>query len=468
MQFYDMIKGFDEENVDINIEKIADNIFYEFINEMPLEIREIIKNIKFQQIDNNYVFSLDYIWSLCKNICKKYTDTEWIKNLETTEDTLFEDIKYHCILNIYLSIRNKNIKKISMRKCLYSYYGIEEHSINDDTEKVNNDYPNFTKKFDRWVDEFSNFNYIDMETDFAYCFNESIFAKLNSQKTKKLVITNLDPKIFYEVINNWNDCPYSNKNVKGLTFEELYKFYYHFEKYIKEPNSDIDKIIRAYTIERLFNISFINHLSKYLKDVHKKIPSKMEAETLLLLSEIVSIPMVFSRNKYINLIHEKFDYKNLLSCQIKLKSSIYYLTSYLMPLLLRVYYCLIFLYSKNTNIGNRCMCDLIEARLEKYINANREKYNYREAIIGDKHEFEKNIGNEPFQINITEIIYNYKYNRWAIDKNQDIFSIMKDFEEEVISQVSLSKYSRDIYWLNFPYNRIYSVYNDNKVNRKKE
>jgi hypothetical protein len=446
MLFYDMIKIDDES-----------------ATEIPCEIGEMIKNFQFVQIENNKICFLDYIWNICKSLCRKYTETEWIKSLGIDEDTLFEDIKNHSVLNMYLSFKNRNSEMLSMRQCIFRHYNIKENSVYDNGS-INSTYTNFSKMFKKLYSEFPT----QIESDFAYCFNESILIKPYNNGEGRQVITNLDPSIFYEVIQNWKDCPYSNRHINGMTFKKLCKFYEYFEKYISKSNDNIDNIIMVYTIERLFNISFIYHLSTYIKNLNGEIDQQLQADILLSLSEIVSIPMVFNRNKYINSIFAKKDYGHIINWQVELKCQLYYLNSYIIPLLERVYYYLIFQYAQNNcQNNNKKSYDFIEKHLKQYVEDNNEKYNYREAMIDNKYEFKNLIGDEPFQINVTEIIYNYKYERGAIEKGKDIIATMQHLKEDItMSQLFENKYNWNTYESNFPYNLIYSIYNSNKENRK--
>ena len=476
MKFYDMISNYGKDILD----------------ELPNEIQNELKEIKFGNIGNSTTGILNDIWEVAKDKCKNYINTDWIENSGIKKDILFEDIKYHSIFTLFLSIINKDSEKKTIVDCIDEYGDLEEeNSLGDNDVKKGNSpeyaLTHFDDKFNEWVEILNDHEYSNGfdDSDLSNYFIKGIQGE--NAKDNDSLLVDIDPIIFYNVIKFWKECPYNKKYSSGMAFKKLNIFYNKFQDSIEELENNnidkIDKIIQAYTIERLFNISFVYRLANYVseknreniekdinrnkeeiekykekveKDIEKYkegteeykveldkqgyyedvarksiksfekcnfilIPENYEiisADTLLVLSEIVSIPMVFCRNRYIEIINTAYERSIKDNEWVdNLRSGFSYLNDYMIPLLLRVYYYLIFSYMKSIYRNGDIDC-FIKKLFKEYIKENSLKYSYEELIVDEKYKAKKHFGNEAFQVNVTKIVYNYKFFRGDFNKNE--------------------------------------------------
>ncbi len=483
-------------------------LFYEMISkfgldalsEIPDDIEEALGENKISELTGkdieNTTDSLDFMWKKTKEICKNYIHTKWIDDLNIDKDVLLDDIKTHSIFIIYLSIINQDLEEKDIEKCEEDYF----HFIAGDKEadKLEN---SFRRKLEILLQDIANGVYGDgfTNSDLHYYFCEGIEVKDYDN-----YIVHIDSLIFSQIVSTWSKCPYNVDNSNGMTFKKLFKFYKDFEKLIVRSNNSLDKYTRVFIIERLFNISFLFNLVRCLDDdiiKHNKEYERTDkynissANKLLVLSELVSIPIVFSRNKYIQSINTLYESNiNDLNWKSKFRCGIYYLNTYLIPLLIRLYYIILFYNFLKEDDGNICIKNL----LEEYIKENSQKYNYKNFYEVDENSLKKLLTADSLQVNATEIIYSYKYHRdkikFSMDcKNEserilqvdmekgkirekirikkndkkvyDIFENMKDIEKEIYHQELYNfnyKYDYNFYMNNFPNNILYSNYKNKK------
>lgn len=589
MKFYDMPLNYDKE----------------FFSEIPYDIVEVIKKLEFLELKNNDDTKfLNYIWGRTKEICKKYINTDFIKELGMKDNELFEDIKYHSIFTIYLAIINQNLAAKNIRECVDKYYN-KSNKRNVDSYYL---YINLHKKWLQWIKSMAKLNYNDgiIYSDFYYCFYQDLLK--NNKEDKNEYDIYIDAEIFYETIKHWNDCPYNSKHSFGMTFTQLNKFYEKLEEVVNKAGNTIDKTVKAFTIERLFNISFVYKLSKYVQEkfkkdiiylkcikymldlknmleikyrktdkedmVHyikriidgkndivnfilgvidkkdapyvkdlinkidiidiksvvqdimylenigevKKILEKtrdiierieeikenrkkeirwnieyiiniidkenkeLDIQTLYLhnklkttpyikaqmngakrlidLSEIVCIPMVFSRNKYIDIICSAYEanVSDDYTWGSTLKNNFLYMNNYMIPILSKVYNYLIFKYVKGKYNDEKKTPIYIEKLLRDNIEKNIEHYNIGETIIDNKYQFRNDLGTDAYQVNVTEIIYNYRFDRDVFENNNNVCEVMENLnsKDSINEELLRSKYNGNTYYLNFPFNGIYS------------
>lgn len=483
MKFYEMLSKYEEDIID---------------DEVPASIEEKLNNLSasfFDDIDASKHNVLEILWKKTISICDTYINTEWINNLGIDKKVLIEDIKEHSIFTFYLSIINKNSTpltvKDSVNKYLLDYEQKKDYVYN---KKL------FPDHLLSWLESIDggdcdiNYIYNQLNSDFYLSFYKDFidenqeFILTNDERTDIInknsineiifnMLVPLDGEIFYEVIKSWNDCPYNFENKYGMLLSKLFKFHDKLGDIIKKEDNSLNMTIKAYTIERLFNISFLCNLTEYLtatKDINgEKTLSHDESNLsgpLLVLHELLSIPMVFSRNKYIDSVfksyknHASFDYN------FKLRGNLFYLNSFLIPLLIKVYYYLIYSYFTylSVKISPAHENNYIENSLKSYIEEKLKScYNHDKLSITNKERLLKSTS-EQFQINITQMFYTYEYDRYNLNKDEDIFNIMSTFNENIAEYIINPKYDFQSYFHNFPFNGIYGAYKsmENKKAKK--
>ncbi|WP_207649435.1 hypothetical protein [Clostridium kluyveri] len=243
---------------------ILEDIYKEF-NNFPSDIMDEIDKHKFKlkNINNNYF--LDEIWKITIDICKKYIEAEWIKNLGIKKSLLTEDIKFHSILNIYLSIINKDLKGWSLDECADDYYTNICCSDKYSSKDLDDIIKNLKMKFPMWFQ--CNKNCSNNYSDFYRCFYEDILEK---NRKKDTILIYIYPEIFYTVIDLWRTCPYNPKKLHKINLKQLSSFHEKLHIIITKTNNEFDKIIKSYIIERLFNISYIHTLYEYMIKLYKQ------------------------------------------------------------------------------------------------------------------------------------------------------------------------------------------------------
>ncbi|MCD2346861.1 hypothetical protein [Clostridium guangxiense] len=460
---------------------------YEIESELPENIYDkltnpILNRLKKLNVENK-IF-LKEVWKISTEVCQEYINNKWIEYLGINTNDLLNDIRVHSILTIYLSIKNKDIEGKSLEEVADLYYDYNE-------EKK---YPGyFSSKFKDTFEEFTN-NAISNDSfigsDLYNCF-------LYKNKGKEDYKVYMDYKIFYEVIKNWDKCPFNRKNEFGMDFHELKVFYSVFEDYLKENddifmyekynNNEVSKeeyngsetivrISKMFYIERFFNVSFLDRLTKFINSKYdndikngeeESIARQKQAKRLLLLSEIASIPMIFSRNKYIDIFNAQYINTKVDFCisYDKFLNSLYYLNLYLIPLMTRVYYYLLFTYTVITQNKSH---NFIYNTLTNYINNNFEEYNYEEIASNVLDKFKDDEYSKALQINVTNKIYNFQYSRENIDLNFDIFDTMKNMDSEMSlpSQVQNLWLKVNKYVIDFPINNEYLMYLKSKIKKE--
>lgn len=381
-------------------------------------------------------------------------------------------------------------------------YLLEEEEPQQIKERIND-------KFKAWLVFMESGDYSDglLDSDLYYSFWEDFITR---NEANNEILVYVDSFIFATVIENWDECPYNGKYKFGINFKKLYKFYDKLKNIIINTDDEVEKIVRVYILERFFGISLISKLADYMLELKElndaKYKDKLEkyksynkeyvdivdnefkwqekkrilknniddkfsylignygylSDLLLILSKIVAIPMVFSRDKYIEKISTSYEKnKTKFNKDLQLEYNLYYLNYYMIPLLSKVYYFILIQYIRTYKIDMKSI-------LEKYIKQNFQIYDYKKFCLKDKKSFEKKIG-EAFQINITEIIYNY--NQGRIDFKNDgenIIEIVKKLKNDCSNLIQNNfKYNFQAYNLGFPQNTIYSIYKNNKDNINK-
>jgi len=448
---------------------------------IPKDVQKKLNNIINQEKKDNS-FSIDDAWEITKNACVKYIETSWINGLGIDKNELLEDIKEYSIFTILYSYTQDDLKFKNTMQNIKEY--CETHKEGKDPD---NEYKNFNRKLNSCINEIFNNMHI-VTTDFYYCIESSLLPQNDNCREKYLI--GMDFDIFYNIINNWKYCPYNRENLFGMEFKELYKFYENLEYIINITDNCVEQAMRAFIVERLFNISFINELSvcidnkindndifdelysmgitkvkginpdknSYLNKYSSTMISK--AYLVIILKELVSIPMVFSRNKYLKLIIEQ----NKIVNECVLNEMLVYL-NYLIMLLSKVYFDALNILLKKTNIALDIK-ERIKEECVNYIERNIKKFDYKSLMIHDVYKF-KYDGVKALEVNLTQIIYNYTYHNITLDNNQNIFEVIKDLEKERVGYYLSSRYNHQYYFLNFPFNSIYSTYEFNKKLDKK-
>lgn len=476
MKFYEMIFDFDESSFDEGT----------FNDQLPEDIITRLKNYKFKIVDINKEM-LDYIWEIVTDLCQKYIETKWINDLGIDRNVLLEDIKYHSVLIILLSKMSKNIPGISIKECASKYAESEGKVKNEKNICINE----FCKKWNIWNDE------VKVNTRFNKISKLQSIGVHSKDTNKKYI--HMDWKLFYKIIDKWKMCPYDEKYYFGMTLNELHTFYLVLEKLIKESeNLKVDKIIRVFIIERFFNIDFLVGLYGYinisyyssikgisLKNVFKtpddnKKPNTdlvklnniqlNEGQRTLLLSNIVSIPMIFSRRKYINSINKEYEKKYDMNGEVDVKKSkkirlefidnLFYLNNFLVPLLIRTYYDVLIMYLKYLCKGKENRLEKFDRLLKRYLEINYEKYCV-DPIPDNIWSTLSNNLEIALQANITKIIYDYDYESEIIKCNECIFEKMKK-KEDYTKEYKMPSYAfdetKEYHFLKFPFTGLYSMF----------
>ena len=474
---------------------------------------------------------LDLLWEKINELNIKYINTTWIDNLGIDKKTLLKDIKLHCIFVMYFSLISKDSKGKGLDECFEDYYS----KINDsDPEKSK---LKFEMNFKKFIIDFIDGNYKRgfFHSDFYYIFENGI--DINRESSNEKILSYIEPLILHEILANWDTCPYNINNKKGMTFEGLLNYRKKYNILMIEDKDEIHNLIISFIVERLFHISFLNRLAEitgeeyeenikkqsqnvrmyknkdkytqdekynYLLKIHydSTYDNKDEykillASHLLMLTEIVSCPMVFFRNEYINMINKEYKDKLCDNYQIlKLRSSFYYLNSFLIPFLVKQYYINLF----NLFHDEKHMADeKIKEILKEYLIKNLSHYNYRglyKEVDNEKFkEFFTVATYEAFQINVTELIYNYSFGRTNLkeacstvknstkelyrqinknvkivrkntaNKSENIFTRMKIIEQELYKELSVMDNINLSYKYKFPKNHIYLDYLNSKKDK---
>lgn len=456
---------------------IVDNI-YDIFDKLPSDIKDNIENYMYELKNHNN--NLDDIWKFTKNICQRYTNINLIKDLGINLKVLLEDIKFHSIFTIYLSLKDDNLHGKSIEECVNCYYSNIDKS--DDFNKIFNHFKNdFNETFDCPENDFRPWKSYNENYDFFKCLYKNI---LNHEGNTDEISILIYPEIFYLIIHNFKTSPYINENLNNMYFKRLHAFYEKMEVLIKNPKNILDKTINGYAIERMFKFSFINALGNYIRELNNEKLYKgkfskqrvkdftsgkvkdlcyVSAElgdlycpfdstyrlshryrsnldsVIGILANIASSPMVFSRNKYIKIIdkiiQDRIEEKYI---DIKIKLFFQYINCYIIPLMINVYNYLISYFSNYHRLNKK---DLIE----NYVNENlNEKYNYEEFIIVNK---SISLGNkqmkEIFSNNVYKNIYSLDYIYSLTDqfkKSKDIFNDIKVLYEEKVKEL-INKYT---------------------------
>ncbi|AKA67297.1 hypothetical protein [Clostridium scatologenes] len=450
MKFYDIPETIDND--------IFSNVPAEIIAEIKKLDLDLVLNLKNNE-DNNVI---NIIWNLTFEVCKKYIDINKFENIGIRKDDLFEDIKANVILTIIIAFKYKEAPIKSLRQIVCDYYKTDSKGL------MGTDQYNYFKKF--WLRFLKSiFSYDNIEridsTDFYNYFNDSIIKN----NGKEYNISFYDNKLFSLIVQNKSLCPYNEKNIFGMTFKNLSSFGSVFNGiFVKSSQSYIDNCIRAYEVERFFNFSFLYELSYFIFKEHKE-EIKNPSGVLMDFSNLVSIPMIFSRNKYINMIFNSYKNQEITTSTNKegnhrenLKLVINYLNYWVLSLMQSVFYNLIFLYSKK----NRIDVDYyIESLLVKYIESNRRQYQITD-IIGDISNLKNLELPKEIEINITELIYNFQYDRLIIEKGEKIEDFIERLKENFLKGYLDNKYNYYNYNYNFPFNNILSTYKTRKQEKK--
>ncbi|WP_326512263.1 hypothetical protein [Clostridium intestinale] len=542
------------------------------INDLPSDILKQLKNLKKERYTDNNSNLLGLIWDETEFVCNKFIDTDLL-NIEIDKSELLKDIKFHIIFNVYISILNKNKKPLSLRQCFSKNY-----DYTDDDTDFDYKYYNFDKKWVKSIKSIFSPDYNDWVGDsdfYSYFYKDSFdeYSTFTQRKRINQYAIYADPKLFYTVINSWNSCPYNKKNILGMNFSKLEKFYGELKNVVDLSHSRLSKTINAYYIERIFNISFLKNLSEYIQNkfeseleyrikyiecykiikllkhskiiklkidkiykflkgkykfinspfkpdkealmkskiirltkekiykssniyVSKTIPYKDDEELdkiilnllqekyldinnperfpyinsqinasirLMLSTQLLSIPMIFSRYNYIDIIstaYEKVDEKDIYWAD-RLKNKFLYLSNYILPLISKTYYYLLYTHFKDIYSTEEEVVNFIKDLLEDYIKNNFDYYNLNTIMINDEdRDIFRNIGSEAFQINVTELIYNYNYYHSPTLDEENILDYMDilNGEDSLKNQVLANRYNNYIYYDNFPFNRLYSNY----------
>ncbi|MCI1716846.1 hypothetical protein [Clostridium sp.] len=446
--------------------KLYDMIFRsqnDFSINVPNEIKKKIDYMSLDKLINKYnrkeeYFILDDIWEKTINLYKAHfkEENEYLKFNELIDyqkDKLFEDVKFHSIFIIYLSIVYNNKDKILIEKCPELY--LNNIEPNRDTRTI---YRNFsTNCKDAFEIYKNNKENIDSLFEFNKCFFEET-STLNKGKKYDKYETNLDPYIFYITYKNWKYCPYNPKYKFGMKFTDIIQFYNKWKVFMKKiyenENCDLlmDKLIKAYLIERFFSISFLFEVTRKVRDYDNY---ESMCNKLMDLCPIINFPMVFSRNKYI----ERLD---LLTNRyisgyyyLSTEAILIYLSKTIIPILIKIFYSLISRYikiklnCKSENDIISCVKDLMKT----YIYKNLDEYDYQQfyKYKGDE-EFKDTFGLEALQINISYVVYKYcnsYFNKSLNYINSDIFR--KDILKEDTLRTRIN--NKD-----FPFNDIYFTY----------
>lgn len=510
-------------------------VFYEMLSKFGFDIlSELPEDIQFEleekkiseligkELDDSTLI-LNFMWERTKEICENYISAKWIDDLGIDKKVLLDDIKSYCIFSIYLSIINENTEGKTIEQCADKYYTDIDGSNEADIIKKK-----FRNSFLKWLKLFSNGEYAD-----GFINSDLYFYLLEGTQVNEYdeFLISIDPLIFYQIIDTWNKCPYSSDNSNGMPFKKLYRFHRDLKKLINRSENLLDTYTKTFTIERIFHISFLSNLvhyvnNKYCKDIDKynKDAEKFKQKTkdiygeeysqmllkgyessekyniaaanrLLFLSEIVDIPMIFCRNKYIDMVNISYE-SNIkdVNWKLKFRCGIYYLNSYLLPILIRLYYLIIFYRFSGKEDSNKYISQL----LKEYIEMNPEEYNYKNLNNVDEILFKKGLDLEALQVNATKIIYNYEFcrNKFKINeddkkvfervlqldieqknvrykvrerknynKSYDILENMRNLENEIYVQEAhdfQNIYNIVFYKQNFPKNKLYSNYK-NKI-----
>jgi hypothetical protein len=432
---------------------LNDNLWDDF-DRLPECVKNKVGNILVELKSSN---NLDKLWELVESICKEYIDIKLINDLEINKEELLEDMKFQIIFNIYLSLRNGNEKK-SIRECANKYY----LDLNDKED--------FESIFESLKNNFVGWNYINRDNCEYYDFFKLFYKNITNCNRKILSETDFNniavsiyPNIFCLIIDNWNTCPYNFKNLKGMNFDRLFRFYNKMKVIVESSRTKLDKTVNAYAIERIFKFSYIYKLIKYMGNLYtekiKKVfrddiedvgiilayPEKYNKDVdyiydsmcelpynyrnnlgfvIRTLSIISSSPLVFSRDKYIEIINEiivnKIKDGNI---GIRIELFFKYINFYILPIMSIVYKYLIAYFTNRNKISER---DFVE----EYILKNLEMYDYKKFNIKDKGI---KLGDDKIRgiirNNLYEEVYKSQYVYDTIDQFKESRDILEDMEK---------------------------------------
>lgn len=455
-----MTNIFKKEGIDFMLKMLygGDILFYDvFLNFEDLYLdNDIIKKLEEIEISRekanmNYI---DEAWRLTTEICDKYLKEVFVNDIGIgNKDQIIEDIKNHCIFNIYTSLYIDRLEEKSKDK-LYSEYR-EKMGLHGKGKvtKLNNAIKNMEE------------NLITPEES-LYQSDFYIFIKyiLN----KKYMKINAD--IFNYIAMSGNIFPYFKENISGVEYKDLCKVYEvwdNIQKNYRYDNSR-ERLVSTYIFERLYHVSFMyqltilindfikngnsaqNMLSGYINCENKFITLKCDCEDnenvrmskasqqLIYLMDIISIPLVFKRNEYLKIANgnSNIDRKGI------------FLLNSIIPLMTNVLY-------KVLNLSCKKNKKEIYYLGMDYIDKNQNYYNYEQLWV-KPNELLNSCSNEALEVNITHLVYNYNFKRNPNREEENWFAILDE----------LYKYNFDTYTLNFPENTIYNKYLMKKIKNK--
>lgn len=394
------------------------------INYIPDELKMKINNIDMGFLyiskDTNI---LNNIWRIAYDLCKDNISMNYLTKVGFQEDMLFDDIKNHCIFTIFASIKFRNIPKKSLREILCDSKGITSKELFE-----TNDYNEFYKKYKHFLNSIFNIDNFDF-LDFCDCMDNSIAIASKGYK-----IEFYNSKLFTFFVENWIECPCINKNINNNSFERLCKYGSELIAILFKNSNELyeDKCLNAYVIERFFNISFINSLATFWKNefINIKINNELFMKYI---SQLASIPMIFSRDKYLNIIYnrKKLNYE---IDYVKRDFALRYLNHQVLPIITKVYYYLINLYARHLHSEDYQIVNYIEQQITEYINGNKDKYQYENIINGIKTLNNSSVSPE-MQLNMSKLIYRTSKDIF-IDKNED-------YEKELYNDCLRNIYTED-------------------------
>lgn len=506
MMFYDMItKLRDYEQVD-NIDDVPFKM-KNIIDSLPKEIIEIIESLGsgiFLDINSENSNSiLDEIWKLTLDICEDYLEIDKIHSIGIEKKELLEDIKSHIIFTIFVSFK---YRKTEMK---FVEEFIREANQETTTKEMYDNakesyYKSYDTKFETLKEDLYSNNINNRYSDFHYCINESIKVLITDNKMNKkdeYVIDFKDSKLLLSILDNWYSCPYNKNNSFGMLFNKLNEFGKALGERNKESNTThANFCLKAYAIEKFFDLCFLHELSrviinKYKEDENKEKTKKgkkkekkdeaRHAEVALALVELTSLldtPMVFARHKYISMIYDKLlgfkEEQNIFietSANTKANSErissikfyISYLNNFVFNLLQATYYYLFLLFETNNPLGNKgeIQADSIQNYFEEYIENNKSQYQYKD-IIESLGNLDEHALPDELQINITRLVYDYTHNRLWINKEETIEEFIDRLKSATTIDFLNPKYNYINYYCKFPINTIYGDYIKPRIKMK--
>lgn len=455
---------------------------------LPEDIRKNIRKFQSDICKNNRVISkakaLNSIWNIVEDICEDYIKIDWFSNLGIDKKELKEDIKNHAIFMIFLALENRNEKVKSINENLKPYLE-EKRSRKKSKDKFKND-------LEKWLkNEKGNYMYrewLDFKIKEFECEDNDENDKCKDIG-EKYVDSSFD--IFYKTFSEWKNCIFNERHYYGIEFNKLVKFYNLLID--NRDGFNINQIKENFMVERYFSGNFICDIYNYLigeyfkaiksvdiernahaLEIHKLDNIQVnEAEKLFYLVQLANTPLVFARSKYIDNICKKYDiesnYKEgelyniskYISKSCKFEGELFYLNRYLIPIMIKTYYSLLWLYM-NRGIE---LEPIIETRktLIMYINENSKIYNINKI---DKWKYRNNYIAKAMQVNLTHTFFRYCGEQKVIYNYEDVLKIMKDKEKDLKRKSEPNTFQQGIYdrhFYQYPFNQIfneYQVYNE--------